>query len=753
MVVTRKRSCSASEASSTPRGVKARKQDEGGGGDGTTITTRSSARGEVESGTGTSTTITTPRRTRRFTDSIAEAVISSPRTLRTRQGRSGEAKVSDKSESSNDEVAEKVDSAVSQPGKSRSGRNEVEATPAKEKSAGDKTACVDSSVLSQPSKLMVKLRDIGPSILQSPRPRRVSGGDKNTRDTPSGTPSTPVRRSRRLSGSGVEEVPDKETLSKKSFTIASILRMEEKPKEETSKASVLPAIEEDIEQPESNHSPSKDTRKAYSSEEDQMEEEEKLELRLESDSHDSTADNDVVPSDTAPTNQEAENEKQTIVDQPVAADVCDSKDVPVENVNECDSKDAPFEKEAQEKTSSEAMETTEITSTTDVTDIERSNNTAMETKEEQDVVLSLEEPKCESTKVMGSNDSQESKTESTDLPESNDNERSNNTAMETKEEQDVVLSLEEPKCESTKVMGSNDSQESKTESTDLPESNDNERSNNTAMETEEEQDAIRSIKEPKCENTKVSGSNDIQESKTESTNLPDSNDNERSNNTAMETEEEQDAVLSVEEPNCESTKVIESNGSQESKTESTDLPESNDIQERTETSIACSDMHTTSKTSDENGNSAEMNSVNGLLSVVAGGKKVTKVIPELEKKINQLRSIPKGRPISGRWWKAEKQRFRSINKDATGKKSWSKKMQLKQWRGDVMAKSAVIEAEKQKKKEDLKERQRINKIRREENAKKSEIVQVIKDPRKIKKMKRKQLRYLEMRDTTNLKQA
>ncbi|KAK8390457.1 hypothetical protein O3P69_010263 [Scylla paramamosain] len=90
-------------------------------------------------------------------------------------------------------------------------------------------------------------------------------------------------------------------------------------------------------------------------------------------------------------------------------------------------------------------------------------------------------------------------------------------------------------------------------------------------------------------------------------------------------------------------------------------------------------------------------------------------------------------------------------KNPSGKKSWSKKMQLKQWRGDVLAKSAAIEAKKQKKKESLKERQRINMIRQEENARKSEVVQVIKDPRKIKKMKRKQLRYLEMRDTTNMK--
>ena len=72
-------------------------------------------------------------------------------------------------------------------------------------------------------------------------------------------------------------------------------------------------------------------------------------------------------------------------------------------------------------------------------------------------------------------------------------------------------------------------------------------------------------------------------------------------------------------------------------------------------------------------------------------------------------------------------RFRSINKDTTGRKSWSKKMALKQQRGDVMAKSAAIEAEKLKKKEELKERQKINKIRREENAKKSEVVQVVSD--------------------------
>lgn len=640
MVVTRKRSCSASEASSTPRGTKTGKQDESGGGNGTTISTRSSARGVVENDTGTTTTTTTPRRTRRFTDSIAETVTSSPRTLRNRQRGSDEAKISDKSESSNDEVAEKIDSSVSQPGKTRSSRNEVERTPAQEnnKNAGNKTTCVDPLVLSQPSKSLVKLRDVGTTIPRSPRSKRVSGGDTNS-------PSTPVRRSRRLSGSGVAEVSEKETPSKNSFTIAKISGMEEKPKEETVKVSVLPAIEEDTEHPDDDHN----TKTAYVSEKDQMEEEEKFELRLESDNFDLTADNNVVPSDNAPTNQAAENEMQTIVDQCVVADECDGKDIPVKDVNEHNNKDVPAEKQE------------EVPSDTAPIKMEAENK--MQAIVDQPVVAD----ECDSK----------------DIP---------------------VENLDE--CDRKNVPAEKTQEEGRSE----------------AMET------------------------------TEVTSMTYVSDIEGSNNTVMKTEGQQDVVLGAE-TKYDRTEVEGSNDNQESKTESTDLPKPDDIQDRTETSIACSDTHTASNTSDINGNSAKTSDINRLKSVMAGSKKVTKVIPELEEKINQLRSIPKGRPISGRWWKPEKQRFRSINKDATGKKSWSKKMQLKQWRGDVLAKSAVIEAEKQKKKEDLKERQKINKIRREENARKSEIVQVIKDPRKIKKMKRKQLRYLETRDTTNLKQA
>lgn len=59
---------------------------------------------------------------------------------------------------------------------------------------------------------------------------------------------------------------------------------------------------------------------------------------------------------------------------------------------------------------------------------------------------------------------------------------------------------------------------------------------------------------------------------------------------------------------------------------------------------------------DENGNK-NLNGISPVLSEIkAGDKKLLRVIPELEKKIEQLRSVPKGQPVSGRWWKKEKQR-------------------------------------------------------------------------------------------------
>lgn len=52
-------------------------------------------------------------------------------------------------------------------------------------------------------------------------------------------------------------------------------------------------------------------------------------------------------------------------------------------------------------------------------------------------------------------------------------------------------------------------------------------------------------------------------------------------------------------------------------------------------------------------------------------------------------------------------------------------MLLKRERQEFSAIKTAIDEEKQRKKEDLKKRQKFNKIRREENAKKAEVVQVV----------------------------
>lgn len=109
--------------------------------------------------------------------------------------------------------------------------------------------------------------------------------------------------------------------------------------------------------------------------------------------------------------------------------------------------------------------------------------------------------------------------------------------------------------------------------------------------------------------------------------------------------------------------------------------------------------------------------------------------------------VPRGKPKSGRIWKSQKTRFSSIIKSKGIKSSFEKRKVLKQERDRVREASRAIIAEKQQQKQLKKERRRENLKRQEENRKKSEIVQVITNTSKIKKMKRKHLRYIEKRDT------
>lgn len=113
-------------------------------------------------------------------------------------------------------------------------------------------------------------------------------------------------------------------------------------------------------------------------------------------------------------------------------------------------------------------------------------------------------------------------------------------------------------------------------------------------------------------------------------------------------------------------------------------------------------------------------------------------------------AIPRGKPKSGRVWKNPRTRFSSIIKTKGIRSSFEKRKAVKEEMNRVREASKAIIAEKQKEKELKKERRRENLKRQEENRKKSEVVQVITNTSKIKRMKRKHLRQIEKRDTNPL---
>ncbi|XP_040001041.1 coiled-coil domain-containing protein 86 [Xiphias gladius] len=115
--------------------------------------------------------------------------------------------------------------------------------------------------------------------------------------------------------------------------------------------------------------------------------------------------------------------------------------------------------------------------------------------------------------------------------------------------------------------------------------------------------------------------------------------------------------------------------------------------------------------------------------------------------------IPLGKPKSGRVWKdRNKQRFSALVRDKPLCSSWEKKMEAKREKELVKRFSLQLKEEKAKQKEDKRKRREDNLKRRAENERKAEIVQVIRNTAKIKRMKRKQLRKVEKRDTLALLQ-
>ncbi|KAK2817113.1 hypothetical protein Q5P01_025304 [Channa striata] len=127
--------------------------------------------------------------------------------------------------------------------------------------------------------------------------------------------------------------------------------------------------------------------------------------------------------------------------------------------------------------------------------------------------------------------------------------------------------------------------------------------------------------------------------------------------------------------------------------------------------------------------------------------------PRLAPSGKQDSRIPLGKPKSGRVWKdRNKQRFSALVRDKPLCTSWEHKMEAKRQKQLVKQYTLQLKDEKAKQKEEKRKRREENLKRRAENERKAEIVQVIRNTAKIKRMKKKQLRKIEKRDTLALLQ-
>lgn len=134
-------------------------------------------------------------------------------------------------------------------------------------------------------------------------------------------------------------------------------------------------------------------------------------------------------------------------------------------------------------------------------------------------------------------------------------------------------------------------------------------------------------------------------------------------------------------------------------------------------------------------------------------KKGAKKRTHSESSEKKSKPMPLGKPKSGRVWKdRKKQRFSALLRDKPLRTSWEKKMEAKREKQQVKQYHQQLKDEQAKEKEDKKKRRAEHLKRRAENERKAEIVQVIKNTAKIKRMKKKQLRKVEKRDTLSMVQ-
>ena len=121
-------------------------------------------------------------------------------------------------------------------------------------------------------------------------------------------------------------------------------------------------------------------------------------------------------------------------------------------------------------------------------------------------------------------------------------------------------------------------------------------------------------------------------------------------------------------------------------------------------------------------------------------------LPKLLDQVFSSKQIPRQKPKSGRFWKGERGQFRQIKRDKGQRPSFEQRLKLKEEKQRNKEVAEMLLQRKNQAKEDLRKRMEENKAKQLENQRKNEQYQVIKNPAKLKRMKKKQLRMLEKRD-------
>jgi len=113
--------------------------------------------------------------------------------------------------------------------------------------------------------------------------------------------------------------------------------------------------------------------------------------------------------------------------------------------------------------------------------------------------------------------------------------------------------------------------------------------------------------------------------------------------------------------------------------------------------------------------------------------------------------IPKQKPKSGKFWKASRSQFNSVKKDQGPRLTFEQRVKRKEEKDRAKELAEMLVNRKIQRKQEMKDKIEANKKKKEENERRAEVYQVIKNPAKIKRMKKKQLRLLAKRDTVDMK--